>query len=409
MRKRVWIGVGVFLVVIAAGAAYVHQGLPPGGTALAQEAAAGGGAKGGKRGGGGAVAVTVAAATTGDLPVRRATIGWIQSKAATTVTTQQQGIVTSIAVANGQEVKTGDVILQLDDRAAQATLARDEAALSRDQASVVSTKADLQRAQDLFKRQVASNQQLDQATAAAASAAAVIALDNANIAADQVVIDDMKIRAPHDGRLGAVAVTVGTLVQPGNAIVTLTDVDHVEAVFTVSDADADILRRTLASGPVAVHLRPAGDSAAAPVDATVDFIDSAIAQGSGTLAVRADVANAKRLFWPGEAVNVEVDLGIHRAIVLAPTVAVQEGQSGPEVFVVKPDGTIDVRNVTVAGIVGDTAGIASGLSAGEQVVTEGQLSLFPGEKVTIRDASGSGDAAPPAKKNKAPAETGGAS
>lgn len=408
MRKRVWIGVGVFFVVIAAGAAHYHYAFPPGGTALAQEAPAGG-AKGGKHGGGGPVAVTVAAATTGDLPVRRATIGWIQSKAATTVTTQQQGIVTSIAVANGQEVKTGDLILQLDDRAAQATLARDQAALSRDQASVVSTKADLQRTQDLFKRQVASNQQLDQATAAAASAAAVIALDNANIAADQVVIDEMKIRAPHDGRLGAVAVTVGTLVQPGNAIVTLTDVDHVEAVFTVSDADADILRHTLASGPVAVHLRPAGDSSAAPVDATVDFIDSAIAQGSGTLAVRADVANAKRLFWPGEAVNVEVDLGIHRAIVLVPTVAVQEGQSGPEVFVVKGDGTIDVRNVVVAGIVGDTAGIASGLAAGEEVVTEGQLSLFPGEKVIIRDASGSGDVSVPAKKHKAPAQTGSAS
>ncbi|MCX5512520.1 efflux RND transporter periplasmic adaptor subunit [Kaistia algarum] len=407
MRKRVLIGVGSLLLILGAGAAYFHFSIPPSGTALAQEAPSGGGGKGGRHAGGGAAPVKVATATTGDLPVRRSTIGWIQSKAATTITTQQTGIVTSIAVANGQEVKTGDLILQFDDRAAEATLARDHAALARDQTTVVSTTADLQRVQDLVKRQVDSAQQLDVSTAAAASAKAVISLDEANIAADQVVVDEMKIRAPHAGRLGAVAVTVGSLVQPGSAIVTLTDVDNIEAVFTVSDADAGLLRASLAEGAVPVHVRSAdsGGAGAPALDATVDFIDSTIVQGSGTMAARASLANDKRLFWPGEAVNIDVDLSVHRGIVLVPSVAVQQGQNGPEIFVVKADGTIDVRNVEVAGIVGDQAGIAKGLAKGEQVVTEGQLSLTAGQKVTVRDASGGSGGDPASKKSRPGAGT----
>lgn len=374
------------------------------------------GSGGGKRSGrgGGAVAVSVATAVAGDLPVRRSTIGWIASTAATTVTTQQQGVVTKIAVGNGQEVKAGDVLVQLDDRAAQAALARDQAALARDQTTVTTTKNDLQRAQDLAKMKVDSVQQLDQAEAAAASAGAVIALDQANIAADAVVVDEMKIRAPHSGRLGAFQVTVGSLVQPGNPVVTLTDMDNIEADFTVSDADVDRLRQAMAVGPVAVHIlglngdKPPANGANAPADAkgdmakaegTVDFIDSTIVQGSGTMAVRASVPNSNRAFWPGEAVRIEADLSVDRNIVIVPAVAVQPGQAGSNVFVVKPDKTIDVRAVEVVGIVGDKAGIRSGIQAGEQVVTEGQLSLAAGMKVDIRGPASADD---PGSKAKTP-------
>ncbi len=365
----------------------------------AGKANAGGGAKGGRRGGG-ASTVSVATASTGELPVRRSTIGWIASTASTTVTAQQQGMVTALLASNGQEVKAGDVLVQLDDRAAKATLDRDTAAMTRDQASVTSTQADLKRVGDLFSRKFDSQQQLDQATAAAASAEAVVNLDAANIAADKVVLDEMRIKAPHDGRLGAFAITVGSLIQPGNAVVTLTDVDNIEAVFTVSDADVDLLRRSLATGPVPVQLlsadtsaAPAGSGAVAkaqptPVAGQVDFIDSSIVQGSGTMAVRASVKNTDRVFWPGQAVKVDVDLGTLSPVVIVPTVAVQPGQAGPNVFVVKPDKTIDVRPVTVAGIVGDRAAISAGLAAGEQVVTEGQLALASGMKVNVRDGTG---------------------
>jgi multidrug efflux system membrane fusion protein len=356
--------------------------------------------------------VTVAVAESGNLPVLRSTIGWLNSTASTAVTTQQPGVVMRIAQANGADVKAGDLLVQLDDRAAQATLARDKAALARDQATVVSTAADLKRAQDLVVRKVDSGQQLDQAVAAAASAAAVVTLDQANIDGDQVVVDDMRITAPHDGRLGALLVTVGSLVQPGMTVVVLTDIDHVEASFTVSDADVGLLRQSLAAGAVPVRISPSnpptiitnqsanapdpaggrtttGLPAAAGQDtasaaATVDFVDSNINAGSGTIAVRAAVPNQGRSLWPGQAVKVDLELGMHRNVVIVPTVAVQPGRAGSNVFVVKPDGTIDVRMVDVVGIVGDRAGIASGLSAGEKVVTEGQLALAAGMKVTIR-------------------------
>ncbi|BCP52456.1 hemolysin D [Kaistia sp. 32K] len=373
---------------------------------------AGGGTGGGRKGGRGlSPSVVVATAETGDLPVRRSTIGWINSTASTSVTTQQQGVVTRIAQANGADVKAGDLLVQLDDRAAQATLARDKAALARDQATVVSTSADLKRAKDLVARQVDSSQQLDQAVAAASSAAAVVTLDQANIDADQVVVDNMRITAPHDGRLGAFSITVGSLVQPGTTVVVLTDMDNVEANFTVSDADVGLLRQSLASGAVPVRVSPsnqptatatAPDASASTKDAapkgapvakevsaaaTVDFIDSNIVSGSGTMAVRAAVPNQSRTFWPGQAVKVAIDLGTNRNVVIVPTVAVQPGQSGSNVFVVKPDNTIDVRPVQVVGIVGDRAGIVAGVEAGEKVVTDGQLSLAPGMKVTIRQAA----------------------
>lgn len=353
--------------------------------------------------------VAVTTAESSSLPIRRSTIGWINSTASTAVTTQQQGVVTRIAQPNGADVKTGDLLVQLDDRAAQATLARDKAALLRDQATVVATSADLKRAQDLVVRKVDSSQQLDQAVAAAASAAAVVTLDQANIDADQVVVDDLRITAPHDGRLGAFPITVGSLVQPGTTMVVLTDMDHVEANFTVSDADVGLLRQSLAAGTVAIRVSPAnasttatpasGAAAVAPTDvpaaATVDFIDSNISSGSGTMAVRAAVPNQGRTFWPGQAVKVDVDLGANENVVIVPAVAVQPGQSGSNVFVVRPDGTIDVRAVDVVGIVGDRAGVAIGLKAGEKVVTEGQLSLAAGMKVAIRQAAVAPAATPP--------------
>ncbi|HWJ73245.1 MAG TPA: efflux RND transporter periplasmic adaptor subunit [Kaistia sp.] len=424
MRKAAVLAVGV-AAIIAAGAMGVGYWRPPflfgaasaadGATSQTQGAegkgAAPTGGKGGRHGVG-AVSVTVATATAGDLPVRRSTIGWIASTASTTVTTQQQGIVTRLLAANGQEVKAGDVLVELDDRAAQATLDRDTAAMTRDEAAVTSTKADLSRAQDLFGRKFDSQQQLDQATAAAASAEAVVKLDEANIAADKVVLDEMRIKAPHDGRLGAFAITVGSLIQPGNAVVTLTDIDNIEALFAVSDADVDLLRQSLAKGPVAVQLSAADPGVtpasgigaaqagvAAPATGQVDFIDSTIVQGSGTMSVRATVSNKDRVFWPGQAVKVDVDLGTNRGIVIVPTVAVQQGQGGANVFVVKPDKTIDVRPVTVAGIVGAKAGISAGLSAGDQVVTEGQLSLAEGMTVNVRDGKGA-KAGDPAAKTK---------
>ena len=416
MRRSV-VAVLVVAAVVVVGVAY-REGLLP--ASIDRFAASdgppadtGGGGKGGRRNA--TPSVTVTQAETGDLPVRRSTIGWINSVASTPVTTQQQGVVTRIALANGADVKAGDLLVQLDDRAAQATLARDRAALTRDQATVVATTADLKRAQDLVARKVDSSQQLDQAVAAAASAAAVVTLDQANIDADQVVVDDMRITAPHDGRLGAFLITVGSLVQPGNSVVMLTDMTHLEADFTVSDADVGLLRQSLAAGSVPVRVSPSNQPTAVAIgpkaatatqphpatpagssaEATVDFIDSTINTGSGTMAVRAAVPNDNRLFWPGQAVKVDVDLGMHTNVVLVPTVAVQPGQQGSNVFVVKPDQTIDVRPVELAGIVGDRAGIVSGLQAGEAVVTGGQLSLASGMKVNVRDAKPA--AAPPPK------------
>ncbi|RWO49059.1 MAG: efflux RND transporter periplasmic adaptor subunit [Mesorhizobium sp.] len=345
-----------------------------------------------------ATAVVAATASTADFPIRRYAIGFVSSPAVVSVNPRISSQITSIAVKDGQMVKPGDLLFSLDDRALKAQLARDQATLAKDQALLASATADLERAKALVARQAGTQQTYDQAIAAQKSAAATVDADRATIEADEVQLDFATITAPISGRLGAVSVAIGDLVTTNSGsststpLVTITQMDPLRVNFNLPESDLALLQKALAApGQGAVTLTRDGDPT--PIGkGTLDFVDSSVDTASGTIAARASVPNPDLSLWPGQYVNVVLDAGIMPQMTSVPTVAVQPGQKGPFVYVIKPDNTVEVRPVQVALTEGDNSAIGEGLKSGENVVVEGQAKLKDGAPVREGDAV---DRAPP--------------
>lgn len=340
--------------------------------------------------------VSTAVATPGDLPIERHTFGKVQAVDSTDLTSREQGIITKIAVPDGADVKAGDLLVKLDDRALVATRDKDRATLARDQATLAETRAELQRNSALQAKGAASQQTYDQSVAAEKVAEANVEADQATVRGDGVAIADTEIRAPYAGRLGAFAQSVGALVSPGTMVVRLTRMAPVEVAFTLPQDALPMMRKALADGSGTLDIRADGNDK--PVTARVDFIDNQIDSTSGTFGARATVANGDLALWPGEAVDLIVTLGHHRNVVLVPTVAVQPAAEGSIVFVVTPARKVEVRKVQVAGQAGSLTAIASGLKAGEHVVVEGQLQLSNG--MSVKEQVGAGGQPRTAKAGK---------
>lgn len=323
--------------------------------------------------------VSTLVAIRGDLPIQRHTFGRVQAVDSTDLTSREQGIITRIAVPDGSDVKQGQLLVKLDDRALVAARDKDQATLAKDQATLTEAKADLQRNRALEVKGAASRQAYDQSLAAANVAQADVDADRATVRGDEIAVADTEIRAPYAGRLGGFAQSVGALVSPGTMVVRLTKMAPVEVAFTLPQDALPMMRKAVADGLGTVDIRTDGNDS--PVQARVDFVDNRIDSASDTFEARATVANSDLGLWPGEAVDLTVTLGRHRNVVLVPTVAVQSAAEGPIVFVVTPEKKIDVRKVDVAGEAGSLTAIASGLKSGEHVVVEGQLQLEDGMRV----------------------------
>ena len=290
--------------------------------------------------------VSTALATLGDLPIERHTFGKVQAADSTDLTSRAQGIITRIAVADGADVKAGDLLVKLDDRALVDTRDKDRATLAKDRATLFELGGELERNKALQAKGAASQQTFDRAEAAQKVAAANVQADEATVRGDEVAIADTEIRAPYAGRLGAFGESVGALVSPGTTIVRLTKMAPVEVGFTLPQDALSMMRGAVADRSGTVDVRADGGG---PVHASVDFIDNQIDPASGTFGARATVANKDLALWPGEAVDLTVTLGRHRNVVLVPTVAVQPAAEGSIVFVVTPGKKVDVRKVEPVG------------------------------------------------------------
>jgi multidrug efflux system membrane fusion protein len=346
-----------------------------------------------------AVSVVAASAATADFPIRRYAIGFVSSPAVVNVSARISSQVVSIAVKDGQMVKAGDLLFSLDDRALKAQVERDKATLAKDQAMLVSAKADLSRAKNLVAKQAGTEQAYDQALAAEKSAEATIAADQAQLDGDTVQLGFATITAPISGRLGAVNITIGDLVgtsggnAPATPLVTITQIDPLWVSFNLPERDFALLQKALASPQAAaVTLLKEGDPE--PVGkGTLDFLDSSVDIASGTIAARATVPNADLTLWPGLYVNVVLDAGVMPQMTSIPAIAVQSGQKGPFVYVIKPDNTVQLRQVQVALTEGGNSAISDGLKSGERVVVEGQTRLTDGTPVREPAAETGGPAA----------------
>lgn len=337
-----------------------------------------------------AVAVVSAAAVQSDFPVRKHAIGFVETPASVTVKSRIDSQIVLQQVKDGQFVKAGDLLFVLDDRDIKAQIARDEAQLAKDEATHTRNLADLERYRQLFSRSVGTQTQVDQATADEKISAASIQADHATLDADRLKLSYTRITAPIEGRVGAVMVTPGNLVSANSnnsstGLLTITQMKPLRVTFALPESDLPTLQKALAaSEAVPVTARVPGRERP-PTDGRLNFVDSTVDMSSGTITAKAAFANEDLSLWPGQYVDVEIIPQVLQNVVLVPTVAVQTGQKGPYLYVVKADSTVDLRQIRVALSDGDRTAISEGVAPGEKVVVDGQMRLKQGAKVRERD------------------------
>jgi membrane fusion protein, multidrug efflux system len=329
---------------------------------------------------GDAVPVVTQLVTVEDFPIRRRTIGILESPATVIIRSRIDSQVLDQHVTDGDIVKKDDLLFTLDDREIKATIARDEATIAKDQAALTQADAALRRTQELISKNVAPQQQLEQATAAFKAAQQTVEADQAVLQADQLRLGYAELKAPITGRIGAIRVAPGNLVSANDTagLVTLTQMQPLRVSFTLPERDLAALRAAAQRTPPATVRVYAAANPEPLSSGTLDFVDSSVDSSSGTIAAKATFPNEHYKLWPGQYVDVEVDLAVMPNTATVPTVAIQSGQRGPYVFVAKADQSVEMRNVALAGAEGARTAISSGLNSGERIVVQGQLRLNPG-------------------------------
>jgi multidrug efflux system membrane fusion protein len=320
------------------------------------------------------------------MPVDVAAIGNVQSMSIVSIKSRIDSEIMQVHVADGQEVKEGDLLFTLDLRGPQTQLTMAQANLERDKAQLEKARQDVTRFSELLKNNYTPRANYDQAIALVHQLEAQIRADNGAIDAAKLTLDYAVIRSPINGRIGAVTYKRGNLVKNNDttSLATITQLRPIYVTFSVAEGQLLEIQKAMASNsPPAVKATIPGDPAP-PTEGQLSFVDSTVDQATGTIQLRAIFPNADAKLWPGRFVRVSMRLRtVPDALVIA-SEAVQTGQNGPFVFVVKPDQTVEPRNVSVAWTSGEQTVVADGLKAGERVVVDGQLRITTGSKVSER-------------------------
>lgn len=394
-----------------------------------------------------AVPVMVGMVIQKAVPVQIRVIGNVQAYSTVTVKLIVGGEISQVHFAEGQDVKKGELLFTIDPRPLEAALRQAEAIVARDVAQVGQVEADLaknmalvkqaeanierdtaqaenarveaKRYESLIEKQVVSRQQYDQfrtnaeafeatvradkaakdsAEAAVRSSKAALENAKAGIRADQAAVDNAKvqlsycfIRSPMDGRTGNLLVQRGNVVKANDiSLLTINQVNPIYVVFSVPEQNLAEIKRYMAEGSLRVEALPPNDTGT-PEQGVLTFIDNAVDKTTGMILLKGTFANKERQLWPGQFVNVVLTLTTQPNAIIIPSQAVQNGQAGQYVFVMKPDLTVELRPVVVNRTLSNESIIEKGLQAGEKVVTDGQLQLVPGAKVEVKSGPGSSE------------------
>jgi membrane fusion protein, multidrug efflux system len=340
------------------------------------------------------VPVTAAAVEQKSVPFDVQAIGTVIAASTVAVRAQITGELMSVNFKEGDEVQEGQVLFTLDKRPFEATLQQTEAQLQKDLAQLANAKAQAVRYQDLLQRGIATREQVDQMTTQAAALDATVAADRANIQSARVQLDYATIEAPISGRTGLLQVHKGNLVRANDTspIVSINRITPVYVTFAIPESMLPQFKQYMAVGTIRVEARAPNDTGAASIG-KIDFIDIAVDNTTGTIKVKGTFPNTDRKLTPGQFVNVTVTLTTDANATVVPTVAVQSGQQGTYVYVIKADNTVELRPVTVARTHGDDSIVRTGLKPGETIVTDGQLRLVPGSRVSVKSGRGNTDKA----------------
>jgi membrane fusion protein, multidrug efflux system len=341
-----------------------------------------------------AVPVTVAVAEQRDVPIQIKTIGSVDPYVTVGIKTMISGEITTVNFKEGQDVSKGQLLFNIDRRPMEADLRRAEATLARDQATAANDRAQATRYAALMKEGVVAQEQSDQMVTAANASDALVKADRAAVENAKVALQYAQVYSPISGRTGNLMVQLGNVVKanPDTPIVTINQVSPIYVTFTVPEQYLADVKRYMEQRPLAVQAQIPNDPN--PATGKLTFIDNSVDRQTGTIKLKATFANADRRLWPGQFVNATLTLANQPNAITIPNEALQTGQQGQFVYVVRQDGIAEARNVTVARTIEGRSVIASGVQAGDRVVTDGQLRLRSGEsKVEIR-ANAPGAAAP---------------
>jgi multidrug efflux system membrane fusion protein len=329
------------------------------------------------------VPVRVGTVEKKSVPVQIGNVGTVTAYNTVSVRALVNGEIMQVHFHEGQDVRKGDALFTIDPRPYEAALAQSEAALARDRAQLENANADAKRYADLVQKDYVTQQQYDAVRANAAAFAATVRADEAAVQKAKLDLGYCSITSPIDGRTGVVMVQIGNVVKANDVpLVTINQLVPVYVAVAVPEKDLSEIRRRQAQAPLAVQAEDAVTNRLI-ASGTLTFIDNTVDRATGTITLKATFQNADRALWPGQFVNARITLSTISDAIVAPQGAVQNGQSGTYAYVVKSDDTVEPRPVTVARQLPDGAVIEKGLSAGERVVTDGQLRLRPGAKVEI--------------------------
>lgn len=317
-----------------------------------------------------------------DVPMYLDEIGKATALEAVTITPRISGQVIAKQFEDGAEVKKGQVLFQIDPAPSQAALAVAQAEVARAKAAADFAQIELNRYTAVAGTQAISKSDLDTKRNAVDVANAQVASAEASVRTAQINLDYCTISSPIDGRAGSRMVDVGNVVKENEtALLSVQKLDPIYADFTVNEQQLAAVRQNMANGALKTLVSLPTDAITDGREGTLTFLDNAVQDGTGTVKLRATLANKDTHFWPGQFVNVRLVLKTLKDAVLVPTSASQMSQKGPFVFVVKPDMTAEMRPVKPGQMQGDMIVIADGLAAGEKVITDGQMMVRPGGAV----------------------------
>lgn len=331
-----------------------------------------------------AAPVTVATVVQKDVPVQLRAIGNVEAYSTVSVKSRVAGQLIGVNFKEGQEVKKGELIFLIDPRPFQAALQQAQANLSKDIAQMKKAEADARRYADLFKRGVVSAQDYDQNRTNFEAMKATVKADEAAVENAKVQLGYCYIYSPIDGRIGKLMVNQGNMVKDNDTVlVVINQTKPIYVDFSVPQQELPEIKKYMAVEKLKVEAIIPSDSDHRAIG-ELTFVNNQVDTNTGTILLKGLFPNQDEALWPGQFVNVVLTLTTQPKAVVVPSAAVQTGQQGKYVFVVKPDLTVESRPVTLGNDLGREVVIAEGLKPGEMVVTEGQLRLAPGVKVEIK-------------------------
>lgn len=354
------------------------------------------------KGKGGSLVVKAVRAVAKPMPVSIEAVGTVEPEHSVQVRAQVSGVLQSVLFKEGDKVKAGQVLFEIDPRTFRAAYNQAQAQLARDQAQLENSRVQRDRLEPLLKREFITQQEFDVAVTSTKSLEATVAADRALLEQAHIQLEFSRILAPISGRTGALAIKPGNLVPTaggGVPLVTINSTDPILVSFSIPERQLEEIRRHQNEKDMRIEIL-ADRAGLAVSEGKLVFIDNTVTPQTGTVVLKTRVSNKEELLWPGQFINVRIVLKIEPDAVVVPEVAVQPGQDGSFVYMIDSESRVQVRPVKVSRQIGGEIVIASGVQAGDSIITEIPQALQEGVQVRLAATEGAEDKAKAERKGK---------